>query len=205
MSYYWHARREPLPPGTKVSRDVVRRVWGFARDFAGRSRAICSCSPSRPWPRWSPPRPGAAQHRHPPGQLHLVNLIGLAAVGVAVANAGFALGQRSSSRIGLIYQLRTSLFDHVQRQPLAFFTHTQTGAHQPPQHRRGRCPAGPHRHRVGLLQPDQPGHHPGHHVPAELAHHAHLGGRAAAVRSRPRRSAAGCRPSPASRCSSTRP
>ena len=28
-----HARREPLPPGTKVSRDVVRRVWGFARDF----------------------------------------------------------------------------------------------------------------------------------------------------------------------------
>ena len=33
MSYYWHARREPLPPGTKLSRDLVRRVWGFARDF----------------------------------------------------------------------------------------------------------------------------------------------------------------------------
>ena len=30
---YWHARREPLPPGTKLSPDVVRRVWGFARDF----------------------------------------------------------------------------------------------------------------------------------------------------------------------------
>ena len=35
-----------------------------------------------------------------------------------------------SSRIGegLIYDLRTQVFDHVQRQPIAFFTRTQTGA-----------------------------------------------------------------------------
>jgi ATP-binding cassette subfamily B protein len=50
---------------------------------------------------------------------------------VAVGNAGLALAQRLvSARIGegLIYELRTALFDHVQRQPLAFFTHTQTGS-----------------------------------------------------------------------------
>ena len=35
-----------------------------------------------------------------------------------------------SSRIGegLIYDLRTQVFDHVQRQPLAFFTRAQTGS-----------------------------------------------------------------------------
>ena len=35
-----------------------------------------------------------------------------------------------SSRIGegLIFDLRTQVFAHVQRQPLAFFTRTQTGA-----------------------------------------------------------------------------
>jgi ATP-binding cassette subfamily B protein len=37
---------------------------------------------------------------------------------------------RSSARIGqgLVFDLRTRVFDHVQRQPLAFFTRTQTGA-----------------------------------------------------------------------------
>jgi ATP-binding cassette, subfamily B, bacterial len=29
---------------------------------------------------------------------------------------------------GLVYDLRTSVFDHVQRQPIAFFTRTQTGS-----------------------------------------------------------------------------
>jgi ATP-binding cassette subfamily B protein len=50
---------------------------------------------------------------------------------VAVIDAGFALAMGwLSSRIGegLIYDLRTSVFAHVQRMSLAFFTRTQTGA-----------------------------------------------------------------------------
>ena len=50
---------------------------------------------------------------------------------IAVLDAGLNLAQRwFSARIGegLIYQLRTQVFDHVQRQPVAFFTRTQTGA-----------------------------------------------------------------------------
>ena len=46
-------------------------------------------------------------------------------------DAGFSLAQRwYSARIGegLILDLRTRVFDHVQRMPLAFFTRTQTGA-----------------------------------------------------------------------------
>src|SRR3954453_12132694 len=54
-------------------------------------------------------------------------LMGVAAV--ADAAFGFASGYLSS-RIGegLIYDLRTQVFGHVQRQSLAFFTRTQTGA-----------------------------------------------------------------------------
>ena len=50
---------------------------------------------------------------------------------LAVADAGFnMLGRYFSSRIGegLIYDLRSLVFAHVQRQSIAFFTRTQTGA-----------------------------------------------------------------------------
>lgn len=50
---------------------------------------------------------------------------------VAVADAIFSLvGRWFSSRIGegLIYDLRTEVFSHVQKQSLAFFTRTQTGS-----------------------------------------------------------------------------
>ena len=133
MSYYWHARRDPLPPGTKLSRALVRRVWGFAREFRWQIAAYLFLLALSSLAAVVPAllvrellNTAIPQH-----SFSLVNLIGLAAVGVALANAGLALGQRFlSSRIGegLIYQLRTRLFDHVQRQPLAFFTHTQTGA-----------------------------------------------------------------------------
>ncbi len=60
-------------------------------------------------------------------------VVGLAAVlvGLAVAGAAISLTQRwFSARIGegLIFDLRTAVFDHVQRQPVAFFTRTQTGS-----------------------------------------------------------------------------
>lgn len=61
----------------------------------------------------------------------LVVEIALAMAGVAVLSAVLSvLGGWLSSRIGegLIYDLRTRVFGHVQRQSLAFFTRTQTGA-----------------------------------------------------------------------------
>ena len=65
------------------------------------------------------------------GDRGLVTMLALAMAGVAVVIAGLAvLGGWFSSRIGegLIYDLRTQVFAHVQRQSLAFFTRTQTGA-----------------------------------------------------------------------------
>jgi ATP-binding cassette subfamily B protein len=46
----------------------------------------------------------------------------LALVGLASRYLSARIGE------GLIYQLRTQVYDHVQRQPIAFFTRAQTGA-----------------------------------------------------------------------------
>ena len=57
----------------------------------------------------------------------LAILVGL----LAIADAAFSMfGRYFSSRIGegLIYDLRSLVFAHVQRQSIAFFTRTQTGA-----------------------------------------------------------------------------
>ena len=51
--------------------------------------------------------------------------------GLAVLDAALSLVQRLlSSRIGegIIFNLRSQVYDHVQRMPLQFFTRTQTGA-----------------------------------------------------------------------------
>jgi ATP-binding cassette, subfamily B, bacterial len=60
-------------------------------------------------------------------------VVGLAIVVASVAVFDAALGfviRWFSARIGegLIYDLRTQVFDHVQRQPIAFFTRAQTGS-----------------------------------------------------------------------------
>src|ERR1700731_734833 len=61
----------------------------------------------------------------------LVIVIALVVAAVAIFDAALGLPIRFfSSRIGegLIYDLRTQVFDHVQRQPIAFFTRAQTGS-----------------------------------------------------------------------------
>ncbi|WP_372734368.1 ABC transporter ATP-binding protein [Nocardioides sp.] len=65
------------------------------------------------------------------GDAGLVTLLALAMAAAALVNAGLiVLNGWLSSRIGegLIFNLRTKVFGHVQRQPLAFFTRAQTGA-----------------------------------------------------------------------------
>ena len=65
------------------------------------------------------------------GNASLVTWTALAIAGLAIADAAFGLVSRwYSARIGegLIYDLRTQVYDHVQRQSVAFFTRAQTGA-----------------------------------------------------------------------------
>jgi ATP-binding cassette subfamily B protein len=61
----------------------------------------------------------------------VVIAVALTVAGVTLFDAFLGVVNRYfSSRIGegLIYDLRTQVFDHVQRQPLAFFTRAQTGS-----------------------------------------------------------------------------
>src|ERR1051326_9212734 len=61
----------------------------------------------------------------------LVVDLALALGGLAVFDAALSILMRYvSARVGegLIFDLRTRVFGHIQRMPLAFFTRTQTGA-----------------------------------------------------------------------------
>jgi ATP-binding cassette, subfamily B, bacterial len=65
------------------------------------------------------------------GSKSVVVTVALGVALLAVVDAGLTLWQRLlSSQVGegLIYDLRTRVFAHVQRMPVAFFTRTQTGA-----------------------------------------------------------------------------
>ncbi len=65
------------------------------------------------------------------GALGIVVALAAVIAAVAVAEAGVSLVSRwLSSTIGegLILDLRTAVFDHVQKMPVAFFTRTRTGA-----------------------------------------------------------------------------
>ena len=65
------------------------------------------------------------------GNAQLVTALAILVAVLALFDAGINLvGRWYSSRIGegLIYDLRTEVYDHVQRQSVAFFTRAQTGA-----------------------------------------------------------------------------
>ncbi|MGD0997797.1 MAG: ABC transporter ATP-binding protein [Thermoleophilia bacterium] len=61
----------------------------------------------------------------------LIVALAVIVAALAITDAGLTLVERFiSARVGeyLIFDMRTRVFDHVQRMPLAFFTRTQTGA-----------------------------------------------------------------------------
>jgi ATP-binding cassette, subfamily B, bacterial len=66
-----------------------------------------------------------------PKRAGVVLAVAAAVAGLAVLDALLNLAQRwYTARVGegLIYDLRTQVFGHVQRQPIAFFTRAQTGS-----------------------------------------------------------------------------
>lgn len=123
--------RSEVPRG--VSRETVRRVLSFARPHRGLITVfllltvVDACLVVV--------NPLLVQRLIDDGITagngSLVTLLALAMAGVAIVSAALAVvAGWFSSRIGegLIFDLRTQVFAHVQRQSLAFFTRTQTGA-----------------------------------------------------------------------------
>ncbi len=61
----------------------------------------------------------------------IIVTLALVAAGLAVVDAGLSIAERwVSAKVGegLIYDMRSQVFAHIQKMPVAFFTRTQTGA-----------------------------------------------------------------------------
>jgi ATP-binding cassette subfamily B protein len=119
--------------GAKLSRTVLRRVWHFARPYRPLIGGFLVIIVASSLISLVPPLLfREILDQAIPGQDRgLLHLLAALIVASALADAGLALGERYlSSRIGegVIYDLRVSLFDHVQRMPVSFFTRAQTGA-----------------------------------------------------------------------------
>jgi len=128
-------RRKDELGNHRVGRETALRVLRFARPY----RRIISIFlllvvASSAIAVWTPVLAGDvinAITKGGPSAATTVIHIALLIAALAVVDAGLSLVQRFfSSRIGeaIIYDLRTQVYDHVQRMPLQFFTRTQTGA-----------------------------------------------------------------------------
>jgi ATP-binding cassette subfamily B protein len=132
-SMYRSFRLDPSVAQRRLTRDVLRRILGFARPYrrlltiflvlVALDAAVGAATPLL-YRRIIDDGISAGRTGLVLGLAGLVALLALVAAGLALASRWL------SSRIGegLILDLRTQVFDHVQRMPLAFFSRTQTGA-----------------------------------------------------------------------------
>lgn len=123
--------------GKKIDKEQIARVWKFARNYQKAIylyigvlvvAAIVGATPPLLVRELLDKGIGTGGNK---GSWSVIITLSVAGVFVAAANAGLALFIRYySSKIGegLIYDLRVALFDHIQTQPLSFFTRTQTGS-----------------------------------------------------------------------------
>jgi ABC-type multidrug transport system fused ATPase/permease subunit len=121
------------PERRPLSRATLRRIGGFARPHRRRLALFMVLSVVMAGLAVASPllagRVVDAIFNAEP--LDVVVVVALAIAGLAVAEAGLGLINRwLSAGLGesLILDLRTAVFDHVQRMPIAFFTRTRTGA-----------------------------------------------------------------------------
>ena len=137
MSTVWQTyqsmTRDRSVAGQRVSRGTVRRILGYARPyrliiviFLGTLVVTSLLSVAQPLLFKRIVDDGISV-----GNASLVTWTALAIAGLAIADAAFGVVSRwYSARIGegLIFDLRTQVYDHVQHQSIAFFTRAQTGA-----------------------------------------------------------------------------
>jgi ATP-binding cassette subfamily B protein len=119
--------------GARLSRAVLRRVWRFAKPYRKLLAGFLAIIVASSLISLVPPLlfREILDEAIPESNRGLLHVLAALIVAAALADAGLALGERYlSARIGegVIYDLRVSLFDHVQRMPMSFFTRAQTGA-----------------------------------------------------------------------------
>ena len=124
-------RREQLP-NRKLAKGTVRRIARFAAPYKRMLLAFLALIVvDAVVGAVNPLIFGAIVNDIIARKRSLVVELALLVGGLAILDAGFSLAMRYySARIGegLIFDMRSRVFRHVQRMPLAFFTRTQTGA-----------------------------------------------------------------------------
>ncbi len=140
MADVWHLIHSQARAGElgqrQLDRDLARRAWRFARPYRRHVGVYVALVVVAALLGLVPPLLTGRIVNLVSGDLAegvrgAVYLTGAFLVGAAIASAVVALASRwLSSRVGegLIYSLRSALFDHVQRMPVSFFTHSETGA-----------------------------------------------------------------------------
>ncbi|GFG55837.1 ABC transporter [Mycolicibacterium agri] len=125
-----HARGGDLR--SLANRTLLRRIWRFAERHHRRLAAFVAVSVvSAVLGLTTPLLAGRVVDEIGKGAMGAVVVLATIIAAIAVAEAAVSLVTRwLSSTIGegLILDLRTAVFDHVQRMPVAFFTRTRTGA-----------------------------------------------------------------------------
>jgi ABC-type multidrug transport system fused ATPase/permease subunit len=119
--------------GQRVSRATVRRIIRFARPLRKAVLVLVALSVVTAILAVATPLIAGRVVDGIVNREGVGLIVGLALViaAIAVVDAAVGIVERwQSARIGedLILQLRQSVFDHVQRMPVAFFTRTRTGA-----------------------------------------------------------------------------
>src|SRR5690242_20997260 len=123
-------RRDTSVTDQKLSKGTLGRIAGFARPYRfDLTVFLVTVTASAVIGVVTPVLAGRvvnviSSHGAPATVVKIAVLVAI----LAVFDAGLSLAQRwYSARIGegLILDLRTRVFDHVQRMPLAFFTRTQ--------------------------------------------------------------------------------
>ena len=137
MENVWHAYRSLTRDSTvkqsKISRGLVRRILGYARPY--RALVILFLITMVLASLLSVAQPllfrRIVDNGISVGDATVVTVTALIIALLAILDAGLGLvGRYFSSRIGegLIYDLRSQVYAHVQEQSVAFFTRAQTGA-----------------------------------------------------------------------------
>lgn len=131
MHSIWPRDRDSVKDA-KIERAAALRVWQFAQPYrwmvagfllATMGQAVLGLVPPILFGR-------IIDNVIPNEDRGQLTLFAILIVGAAIVSAILSLIERYWSSIigeGVIYDLRSALFDHVQRMPIAFFTRTQTG------------------------------------------------------------------------------
>jgi ATP-binding cassette, subfamily B, bacterial len=135
MSMYMMMRRMSQDPDIahhQLSQGVVRRVLRFAKPYRFLIAVFVALVVILAALAVAPPLlfKEIIDHGVLQGDRRVVIIVSLILAGIAVLQAVLGMVQRwFSSTIGegLIFDLRTQVFDHVIQMPVAFFTRTQTG------------------------------------------------------------------------------